>query len=85
MNKLRDHLTAKLLAGPSAPNACACLTCETFRLAAILDMLEGWPPHARAVFEELIDVGRVAKHLQNATDIAVAIEMVQDGCVRARA
>ena len=74
MNNLRKKLTDDLLI-PRSPET----GLEVMRLAAILDMVGDWPPHAQAIFDQLIDRQHVAEHLQNAMDVSAAVEALRRG------
>ena len=71
---LRKKLTADLLI-PRSPET----GLEVIRLAAILDMVSGWPPHTQVIFDQLIDRQHVAEHLQNAIDVNAACELLRSG------
>jgi len=71
---LRKKLTDDLLV-PRSPET----GLEIIRLAAVLDMVSGWPPHAQVIFDQLVDRQHVAEHLQNAMDVNAAIEAMRCG------
>ena len=79
---LRDQLTDLLLASRCTVPGC---DCELTRLAMILDMSPGWPPHAVAVLDELIDREAVAVLLGQLMDTHAAMAMVRRGEVEAEA
>jgi len=71
---LRKKLTDDLLV-PRSPEK----GLEVIRLAAILDMVAGWPPHAQVIFDQLVDRDRAAKHLQNLMDVNAVCECMRRG------